>query len=117
MRTSIRIAIILLVAATHAAAAQQATPASSATSPSIGSRGTDSGYSANVADFVAGKRVYLRSTKTFIGTITDVDDDHAFPADRFPRARMKAVLIVRRDGPRDWVPVDRITRIYLVRSR
>ena len=75
---------------------------------------SDSGYSSNEADFVAGKRVYLRSTRTFIGTITHVDDDHAFPPS-FPRPRMKAVLMVRRDGPREWVPVERIGRIYVVK--
>lgn len=72
-------------------------------------------YSSREADFVVGRQVHLRSTKTLIGRITAVDDDHRFPADRFPRARMKAVRIERRDGPVDWVPVERITRIYVVR--
>lgn len=72
-------------------------------------------YSSSEADFVVGKRVHLRSTKTFIGRITAIDDDHAFPPDRFPRARMKAVRIERRDGPVSWVPVERINRIYVVR--
>lgn len=72
-------------------------------------------YSSSEADFVIGKQVHLRSTNTYIGRITAVDDDHGFPPDRFPRARMKAVRIERRDGPVDWVPVERITRIYVVR--
>ncbi|MEO7711554.1 MAG: hypothetical protein ABIV10_01390 [Gemmatimonadaceae bacterium] len=75
----------------------------------------DARYSSSEADFVVGKQVHLRSTKTFIGRITAVDDDHGFPPDRYPRARMKAVQIQRRDGPVGWVPVERITRIYVVR--
>ena len=73
------------------------------------------GYSTNESDFVAGKHVHLRSTKTFIGTIMAVDESHDFPPSRFARAKMKAVLIERRDGPRGWVPVEGITRIYVVR--
>ena len=75
----------------------------------------DSAYSSRESDFVVGKRVFLRSTKTFIGVIVDADASHAFPPERFPRARMKAVLIERRDGPRSWVPLEGIGRIYAVR--
>jgi len=32
----------------------------------------------------------------------------------FPRPQMKAVLIQRKDGPYEWTPVERITRIYVV---
>ncbi len=83
--------------------------------PEMQARRGGGGFSSDSTAFVPGKHVYLRSTKTLIGTITAVDERHSFPADRFPRARMKAVLIERRDGPRDWVPVERITRIYVVR--
>jgi hypothetical protein len=75
----------------------------------------DSGYSSRLADFVTGKRLYLRSTKTFIGTIIDVAEQHDFPPDRFPRPRMKAVLVVRRDGPHDWLPVEGLNKIYVAR--
>lgn len=75
----------------------------------------DAGYSSRASDFVVGKRVHLRSTKTFIGRIIGEDASHDFPPDRYPRAKMQAVLIERRDGPRGWVPVEGITRIYVVR--
>jgi hypothetical protein len=86
-----------------------------ATAPRDTSAGSGAGYSSDSTAFVVGKSVHLRSTKTFIGVIRAVDDDHAFPAHRFPRARMKAVLIQRRDGPLGWVPVEGITRIYVVK--
>jgi hypothetical protein len=71
-------------------------------------------YSSNASDFVAGKRVFLRSTKTFIGRISAVDGNRALPRG-FPRSHMKAVLIERADGGKDWVPVEGITRIYVTR--
>jgi hypothetical protein len=71
-------------------------------------------YSSRASDFVAGRRVFLRSTKTFIGTISAVDANRKFPRS-FPRSRMKAVLIERADGRQDWVPVEGITRIYVTR--
>ena len=86
-----------------------------ATAPRDTAAASGSGYSSDSTAFVVGKSVHLRSTKTFIGVIRAVDDDHAFPAHRFPRARMKAVLIQRRDGPLGWVPVEGITRIYVVK--
>lgn len=98
----------LALSATHVRAQQ-------AVAPVMQARHDAGGYSSDSTAFVPGKHVHLRSTKTLIGTITAVDERHSFPADRFPRARMKAVLIERRDGPRDWVPVERITRIYVVR--
>jgi hypothetical protein len=73
----------------------------------------DSLYSSAEADFVVGKTVYLRSSKMRIGSIIDTDANHKFPR-TFPRPRMKAVLIRRKDGPVDWVPVERINRIYVV---
>ncbi len=112
--THAALTMALALAITGAAAAQQsAAPAKGAARHSQLTQ--DVRYSSSEADFVVGKQVHLRSTKTFIGRITAVDDDHGFPADRFPRARMKAVRIERRDGPVSWVPVERITRIYVVR--
>lgn len=73
----------------------------------------DSLYSSAESDFVIGKTVYLRSSKMRIGTIVDTDANHKFPR-TFPRPRMKAVRIRRKDGPLDWVPVERINRIYVV---
>jgi len=73
------------------------------------------GYSSDSTAFVVGKQVHLRSSRTFIGTIKAVDERHDFRAGRFPRPEMKAVLIERRDGPLEWVPVERITRIYVVK--
>ena len=71
-------------------------------------------YSSNPADFVVGKRVYLRSTKTYIGTITEVDKDKRF-GPNFPRRYMQAVLIARAEDRKDWVPIPGITRIYVTR--
>lgn len=71
-------------------------------------------YSSNASDFIVGKHVFLRSTKTFIGTITAVDSNKAFPR-TFPRSRMKAVLIERAESRKDWVPIEGITRIYVTR--
>jgi hypothetical protein len=71
-------------------------------------------YSSNAADFIVGKHVFLRSTKTFIGTITETDPNKSFPRG-FPRSHMKAVLIQRAESRKDWVPIDGITRIYVTR--
>ena len=112
IHAAITMTLTLVISAT-AAAQQMGAPTSG--SAKLARPAQDVRYSSSEADFVVGKRVHLRSTKTFIGRITAVDDDHGFPPDRFPRARMKAVRIERRDGPVDWVPVERITRIYVVR--
>jgi hypothetical protein len=85
-----------------------------ATAPRDTAAASGSGYSSDSTAFVVGKSVHLRSTKTFIGVIRAVDANHSFPPSRFARAKMKAVLIQRRDGPMDWVPVERITRVYVV---
>jgi hypothetical protein len=77
------------------------------------SSASDSLYSTAERDFVVGKTVYLRSSKTLIGTIVRTDSNHAFPR-TFPRPRMNAVLIRRKDGPYEWTPVERVTRIYVV---
>jgi hypothetical protein len=101
---------LLLVALSMpcAARAQRTTVGFSATASA-------DGYSADSTRFVVGKRVYLRSTKTYVGTIVETAEKHDFRAGRFPRPWMKAVLIERRDGPHEWVPVERITRIYVVK--
>ena len=112
IHVAITMTLTLVISAT-AAAQQMGAPTSR--SAKLARPAQDVRYSSSEADFVVGKQVHLRSTKTFIGRITAVDDDHGFPADRFPRARMKAVRIERRDGPVSWVPVERITRIYVVR--
>jgi hypothetical protein len=72
------------------------------------------GYSSDERDFTVGRSVHLRSTKTRIGRIIATDDDHSFPPS-FGRTRAKAVLIRHADGPFDWVPVDGLSRIYVVR--
>ncbi|MCY7379171.1 MAG: hypothetical protein LH467_07540 [Gemmatimonadaceae bacterium] len=112
IHAAITVTLTLVIAVIAAAQQTGAPTAGSATSPRPPQ---DVRYSSSEADFVVGRQVHLRSTRTFIGRITAVDDDHGFPPDRFPRARMKAVRIERRDGPVDWVPVERITRIYVVR--
>ena len=77
------------------------------------SAANDSLYSSAESDFVVGKTVYLRSSKMRYGTILKTDARHRFPRS-FPRPQMKAVLIQRKDGPYEWTPVERITRIYVV---
>lgn len=66
------------------------------------------------AEFVTGRSVYLRSTGTRIGIITSMDAQHRFPRG-FPQPVMKAVRVKRVDGPEDWVPVQGLNRIYVVR--
>jgi hypothetical protein len=72
------------------------------------------GFSSDERDFTAGRSVYLRSTKTRIGRILATDDDHAFPP-TFRQAHARAVLIRHNDGPLDWLPVEALTRVYVVR--
>ena len=107
------LATLTVVIATRAEA-QSSTLASSPHTPSNASRAPlPGGYSEREADFVVGKAVYLRSTRTAIGTIESSDESHAFPRS-FPHSPAKAVLIRRKDGPRDWIPVAGITRVYVV---
>lgn len=70
-------------------------------------------YLSSESAFTVGKTVYLRSTKTVIGTIEKVDESHAFPP-KFPESPTKAVLIRWKDRSRNWVPVAGITKIYVV---
>jgi hypothetical protein len=100
--------LLLLALSIPCAARAQRAPAASAT-PSA------DGYSTDSTSFVVGKRVYLRSTKTYIGRIIGAEDKHDFRDGHFRRPWAKAVLIERRDGPRDWMPVEGITRIYAVK--
>lgn len=72
-----------------------------------------SNYSTREADFVVGRAVYLRSSKTPVGRIEAEDASHEFPRS-FPHSPAKAVLIRRDDGPRSWMPLAGITRIYVV---
>lgn len=65
------------------------------------------------SEFVVGKTVYLRSTGTRIGVIEKSDAAHNFPS-WMSRRPLRAVLIHRKDGPMEWVAVDRVTRIYVV---
>jgi len=103
MRKALRPFLRTIVAAS---AVGLSTPAQAQKAPSVA-------YSSAEADFVVGKTVYLKSSKMRIGTILKIDDNHKFPR-TFPRPRMKAVLIRRKDGPYEWTPVERITRIYVV---
>lgn len=75
---------------------------------------SDSSYSSLEKDFRVGKKVYLRSSKTHIGTIIAIDPHHPFPPS-FKRRLARALLIKRKDGPVDWVPVDGALRIYVVK--
>ena len=76
---------------------------------------TPSSYSSAESDFVVGRNVYLRSSKTLIGTITKADEAHSFPRSfRLRHSPAKAVLIRRKDGPFEWTPIEGITRIYVV---
>jgi hypothetical protein len=74
----------------------------------------DPSYSTAEKDFTVGKKVYLRSSKTHIGSIVAVDPDHAFPP-RMGVTRAKGVLIRRKDGPLDWMPLKSALRIYVVK--
>lgn len=74
----------------------------------------DSTYSSAEKDFTVGKSVYLRSNKTLIGKIIAIDPDHSFPPS-FGRMRAKGLLIRRKDGPLDWIPIDGVLRIYVVK--
>jgi len=75
---------------------------------------SESSYSSLEKDFTLGKNVYLRSSKTFIGTIVAIDPDHSFPPS-FKRARSKALRIKRKDGPVDWIPIEGALHIYVVK--
>ncbi len=102
---------LLMVFASRAPQLQAQQPG---TSPQHSVKPVLAPYSSDSTSFVVGKRVYLRSTKTYIGTISAVDPDKRMEG-KFPRRRMMAVLIDRAEQRRDWVPVEGITRIYVTR--
>ena len=106
-----RVALALVVTAgTAVSGSAQAAPATGFRS---GSATSDSQYSVAESDFVVGRTVFVRSSKMRYGTIIAIDANHHFPKS-FHKTQMKAVLIQRKDGPKEWVPVERITRIYVV---
>lgn len=104
----VRSLLLLALSAPCAARAQQPAAPASAAKPA-------DAYLADAASFTIGRRVYLRSTKAYIGTVVDTAAKHDFRAGHFPRPWMKAVLIERRDGPHEWVPIEGITRLYVVK--
>ena len=106
----VALAVVVTAGAAVSAGAQAAAPASGFRS---GSATSDSAYSLAESDFVVGKTVFLRSSKMRYGTIIALDANHHFPKS-FHKTQMKAVLIHRKDGPREWVPVEWIGRIYVV---
>ena len=107
------LASLAIAVATRADAQSPAAVATPHATSSARAVRAPAGYSEREADFVVGKAVYLRSTKTRVGTIESADESHAFPRS-FPHSPAKAVLIRRTDGPRSWVPVAGITRVYVV---
>jgi hypothetical protein len=118
MRHTIR---VLLVGAFSVAASPVATPAHAQAPATKGGYVVTKGapaaqgitYLSTESAFVAGRTVYLRSTKTLIGTIEKVDESHAFPP-TFPKSPAKAVLIRRKDRSKSWMPVEGITKLYVV---
>jgi hypothetical protein len=100
---------VAAIAPARPSAANRTVAAITPATPSATNRTADS------ISFVVGKRVYLRSSGTFIGTIIDTDEHHDFRAGRFPRPWMKAVLMVRRDGPYEWMPVEGMARLYVAK--
>jgi hypothetical protein len=118
MRITIGLSASLLTLASAAAPTRTSAQASAnsgakASEASARAQTRPVSYLSEPSAFVVGKTVYLRSTKTRIGTIEAVDTHHAFPRS-FPHQQMSAALIHRKDGPMDWVPLEGITRIYVV---
>ena len=117
MRHTIRIligsAFAIGASAVATSAHAQATPAKGGRYVVGPSAAQGVAYASRESDFVAGKTVYLRSTKTLIGTIEKVDTSHAFPPS-FPHSPARAVLIRRKDRSKSWVPVEGITKLYVV---
>ena len=72
------------------------------------------GYSSDERDFTVGRSVYLRSTRTHIGRIVAADGDHEFPP-TFKTTHARAVLVRSVDGAYNWLPVEGLSRIYVVR--
>lgn len=72
------------------------------------------GYSSDERDFTVGRTVYLRWARTKVGRIIAADENHRFPSG-FRTRRGRAVLLRHVDGPTDWLPVDGLSRVYVVR--
>lgn len=72
------------------------------------------GYSSDERDFTVGRTVYLRSARTKIGRIVAVDANHEFPVS-FRVRHGRAVLLRHVDGPADWLPVEGLSKVYVVR--
>jgi hypothetical protein len=70
-----------------------------------------SGYKTLFANVWVDQPLYLRTDKTFIGTVAAVEDDHRF-ADGTVR---DAVLVRFTDGSRDWIPRRTLQQIYVTR--
>ena len=76
-----------------------------------GYQSSDAGYQSLVANSWPGKKLYLRTDKTFIGTIVNAQEDHFFE----DGTRRDAVLIRFKDGTDDWLPRETVKRIYVTR--
>lgn len=110
----ITLGVLVGLASSTSAQGKPATRSNAATSTTPAK--SDSLYSGVARDFIVGKKVYLRSSKTRIGVIRATDSNHAFPPS-FPSPRMKAVLIQRTDGPFEWTPVVSAVRLYVVNKQ
>ncbi len=64
-----------------------------------------------VANVWPGKKLYLASDCSLIGTIVDVEDDYKFP----DGTERNAILISFKDGSTDWIPRETAQRLYLTR--
>lgn len=70
------------------------------------------GYQTLVANVWIGKKLYLRTDLTFIGTIIDIAPRH-----RFPDGTTRPGVLVRfRDGSADWIPRQTLQRIYVTKA-
>jgi hypothetical protein len=69
------------------------------------------GYQSLVANIWPGKKLYLRTDKSFIGTVVDAGE-HTFE----DGTRRKGVLIRFKDGTDDWLPRETVKQIYVTRQ-
>lgn len=106
-------AFLILTPAARGVSQTQVAANTAEPSPHASAR-ADSSFSSVEKDFTVGKKVYLRSSKTHIGSIIAIDPNHSFPPS-FGRTRAKGVLIRRNDGPLDWIPINSALRIYVVK--
>lgn len=104
---------MLLVAGLLLIAGAAYAPVAIARQTTLAHAGRD-GYSSDERDFTVGRTVYLRSARTKIGRIIAADERHEFPAS-FRARRGRAVLLRHVDGPVDWLPVEGLSRVYVVR--